>query len=113
MLEMSTGINNIGLAFWNYNSGNQKQFENLIINLNHKTEYFKGNKIITKKVNIFENPKNKAIHSLLFLLRKDKNIRIKKNVKKFLQRKRKKNELYDGDFSEIKDKTSKNKKIEK
>ena len=77
MLKMSTGINNIGIAFWNYNSGNHKKFENLIINLNNKTKYFIGNKIITKKPNIFVNPETKAIHYLLFLLRKYKNIRTK------------------------------------
>ena len=40
MIEISTGINNIGLAFWDYDG--DKQIDNLEINLNGEREYFKG-----------------------------------------------------------------------
>ena len=91
MLEISTGIYNIGLAFWDYN-GNSK-FNNLKINLNEKTTYFQENKIIENKPNIFNNPDNGAIHSLIFLLSEDEQ-KISKDKKCFLQKKRKNNELY-------------------
>ena len=67
MLSMFTGINNIGIALWNYKS-KEKKFEDLLINLNKKTEYFKDNTITKKKPSIFKNPDNKGINALLFQL---------------------------------------------
>ena len=98
MLEMSTNIKDIGLAFWNYNN---KHFDNLMINLNEKKEYFKGNKIIENKSEIFENPNNKKLHALLFSLETEENNKIDEKKKIFLQRKRKNKELYSGNFSEL------------
>ena len=98
MLKMSTNIKDIGLAFWNYNN---KQFDNLMINLNEKNEYFKGNKIIENKSEIFENPNNKKLHALLFSLETEENNKIDEKKKIFLQRKRKNKELYSGNFSEL------------
>ena len=98
MLKMSTNIKDIGLAFWNYNN---KQFDNLMINLNEKKEYFKGNKIIENKSEIFENPNNKKLHALLFSLETEENNKIDEKKKNFLQRKRKNKELYSGNFSEL------------
>ena len=98
MLKMSTNIKDIGLAFWNYNN---KHFDNLMINLNEKKEYFKGNKIIENKSEIFENPNNKKLHALLFSLETEENNKIDEKKKIFLQRKRKNKELYSGNFSEL------------
>ena len=98
MLEMSTNIKDIGLAFWNYNN---KQFDNLMINLNEKKEYFKGNKIIENKSEIFENPNNKKLHALLFSLETEENNKIDEKKKIFLQKKKKNKELYSGNFSEL------------
>ena len=101
MLEMSTGINNIGLAFWDYKTN--KEFNNLLININKTEEYFKGNTIINKRPSIFNNPGKKRIHVLLFSLREeDENI--DKIMKEFLKKKRNRKELYNGDFSELKKK---------
>ena len=99
------GNDDIGLAIWNYNI-KTKQFDNLKVNLNGKEEYFKGNKIITKKESIFEKPNNQTIHTLLFSLSKEDNV-VDINVKKFLQKKRKRNELYNGNFSELNDNITK------
>ena len=111
MLEMFTGINNIGLAFWDYDTN--FKFNNLKINLNEQTEYFQGNKIVKNKPEIFDNPNNKeGIHSLVFLLSEEEE-KIDKNLKKFLQKKRKENELYSGDFLELKNNPKKNQKRKK
>ena len=84
MIKMFTGINNIGIAFWNYS--NNKEFKNLLINLNNKTEYFEGKTIIENEPNIFSIPNNQRIHTLLFSLKEEENnIDIKK--KEFLQKK--------------------------
>ena len=100
MLEIFTGINNIGLAFWDYDAN--FKFNNLKINLNEQTEYFQENKIVKNKPEIFDNPNNKeGIHSLVFLLSEEEE-KIDKNLKKFLKKKRKENELYSGDFLELK-----------
>ena len=99
MLNMFSGIDNIGLAFWNYDT-NKKHFDNLKINLNKKTEYFQGKKIIKEKPTFFNNSDNKDIHSLVFLLSEEK-VKINKNIKSFLKQKTEQNELYDGDFSEL------------
>lgn len=101
MLEMSTGIKNIGLAFWNYkNIPKDKKFDNLLIKLNGNIEYFQENKIIENKPSIFSKSNPKGIHSLLFLLSEEEN-KIDDKKKNFLQRKRKNNELYYGNFSEL------------
>ena len=110
MLEMSTGIKNIGIALWNYKSQEAKKFDDLLINLNEKTEYFKGDTIAQKKSRVFKNPDNKGINALLFLLSEEEE-NIDKKIKNFLQKKTKKNELYNGDFSELK-KSLKKAKIE-
>ena len=111
MLEIFTGINNIGLAFWDYDTN--FKFNNLKINLNEQTEYFQGNKIVKNKPEIFDNPNNKeGIHSLVFLLSEEEE-KIDKNLKKFLQKKRKENELYSGDFLELKNNPKKNQKRKK
>ena len=102
MLSMFTGINNIGIALWNYKS-KEKKFEDLLINLNKKTEYFKDNTITKKKPSIFKNPDNKGINALLFQLIEEEK-KIDTITKNFLQKKRKKMELYNGDFSELKKK---------
>ena len=108
MINMFTGINNIGLAFWNYKSN--KQFDNLKINLNEKTEYFMDKKIVEKKPIIFEHPTTKTgIHSLIFLLSEENDI-IDKETKKFLQKKRKDKDLYFGNFSELYDSKPKRQK---
>ena len=86
MLKMSTNIKDIGLAFWNYNN---KQFDNLMINLNEKKEYFKGNKIIENKSEIFENPNNKKLHALLFSLETEENNKIEEKKKIFFTKKKK------------------------
>ena len=98
MLKMSTNIKDIGLAFWNYNN---KQFDNLMINLNEKNEYFKGNKIIEDESKISEIHNNKKLHALLFSLETEENNKIDEKKKIFLQRKRKNKELYSGNFSEL------------
>ena len=98
MLKMSTNIKDIGLAFWNYNN---KQFDNLMINLNEKKEYFKGNKIIEDESKISEIHNNKKLHALLFSLETEENNKIDEKKKIFLQRKRKNKELYSGNFSEL------------
>ena len=95
MLEMSIGIKNIGIALWNYKSKNK--FDELLINLNKKTEYFKGNTILKKKPRLFNNPDNKGINALLFLLSEDEK-NIDNKIKNFLKKKTKNNELYSGDF---------------
>ena len=103
MLGMSTGINNIGLAFWDYkkNNNNNKQFENLEINLNGKTEYFKGDKIIKRKQSEFKKPDKRGIHSMIFSLNEEEN-NYDEDKKKLLQKKRNGGILYFGNFSEIK-----------
>ncbi len=108
MIKMFTGINNIGIAFWNYSYN--KEFKNLLVNLNNKTDYFEGKKIIENEPNIFSNPNNKEIHTLLFSLKEEEN-NIDSKKKKFLQRKRQNNELYNGNFSELGDNNSKRKKF--
>ena len=98
MLKMTSGIKNIGLAFWN-NYG--RQFDNLLIKMNGKSKYFKRNKIIEKPLDIFRKPTNSGMHSLLFLY-DTLEVNVEKSVKKFLMQKRKRNELYFGKFNEIK-----------
>ena len=77
-----------------------KKFDNLLIKLNGNIEYFQENKIIENKPSIFSKSNPKGIHSLLFLLSEEEN-KIDDKKKNFLQRKRKKNELYYGNFSEL------------
>ena len=108
MIKMFTGINNIGIAFWNYSDN--KEFKNLLINLNNKTEYFEGKKIIENEPNIFREPNGKGIHTLLFSLKEEEN-NIDTKKKKFLQRKRQNKELYNGNFSELRDNILKKKKL--
>ena len=108
MIKMFTGINNIGIAFWNYSDN--KEFKNLIINLNNKSEYFEGKKIIENAPNIFSNLNNKAIHTLLFSLKEEEN-NIDATKKEFLQKKRENKDLYNGNFSELGDNNSKRKKF--
>ena len=88
MISMFTGINNIGIALWNYKS-KEKKFEDLLINLNKKTEYFKDNTITKDKPNIFKNPDNKGINALLFQLIEEEK-KIDNITKNFLQKKEKK-----------------------
>ena len=89
MLNMFSGINNIGFAFWNY--GENKQIEYLQINLNEKINYFKGNKINKIKPIIFENTNKFEFHALLFLLTEEEiKEDEKKNPKKLLNKKRRK-----------------------
>lgn len=104
MLEMFTGIQNFGIAFWNYKDN--KQFDNLKINLNKNEDYFKGEKIIEKEQSSFNNKNIKKVHALIFSLCKEEN-KINKKAKKFLEQKRKNKELFFGDISEIKDNTPK------
>ena len=108
MIKMFTGINNIGIAFWNYSDN--KEFKNLLINLNNKTEYFEGKKIIENEPNIFSNPYNQKIHTLLFSLKEEEN-NINATKKEFLQKKRENKDLYNGNFSELGDNNSKRKKV--
>ena len=107
MIKMFTGINNIGIAFWNYS--NNKEFKNLLINLNNKTEYFVGNTISENEPNIFSNPNNQRIHTLLFSLKEEEN-NIDSKKKQFLQKKRQNKQLYNGNFSEL-DNNPKKKKL--
>ena len=100
MLNMFTGIDNIGIAFWNYTDRKEKKFNDLLINFKGKTEYFKKNKIIQKEQSIFTNPINKGVHTLLFLLSKEEN-KIKKKTQDFLKKKKKANQLYDGPLDKI------------
>ena len=108
MIKMFTGINNIGIAFWNYSDN--KEFKNLIINLNNKSECFEGKKIIENAPNIFSDLDNKAIHTLLFSLKEEEN-NIDATKKEFLQKKRENKDLYNGNFSELGDNNSKRKKV--
>ena len=108
MIKMFTGINNIGIAFWNYS--NNKEFKNLLINLNNKTEYFVGNTISENESNIFSNPNNQRIHTLLFSLKEEEN-NIDSKKKQFLQKKRQNKQLYNGNFSELNDNKQKKKKL--
>ena len=88
MLEMFSGINNIGLAFWNY-SGN-KEIEYLQINLNGKKNYFRVNNKINNKPDIFDKTHESVIHALLFLSSEEKIKEETKAEKDFLDKKRKK-----------------------
>ena len=99
MIEISTGINNIGLAFWDYDG--DKQIDNLEINLNGEREYFKGNKIIKKSESIFENLDNQGIHSMLFSINEEE-YKFDEDKKQLLKKKRKMKKLYFGNFSELK-----------
>ena len=91
MLNMFSGINNIGFAFWNYSE--KKQREYLQINLNNNIKYFKDNIMLKNKPAIFENTKNSDFHALLFLLQEEKiekEVKIKeKDENIFLSKKRK------------------------
>ena len=91
MLNMFSGINNIGFAFWNYSE--KKQREYLQINLNNNIKYFKDNIMLENKPAIFENTKNSDFHALLFLLQEEKiekEVKIKeKDENIFLSKKRK------------------------
>ena len=83
MLKKSTGIKDIGIAFWNYKSNNDKQIDNLMINLDEDKKYFIENKIVKNKPKKFENLKSSSIHALLFSIKEEKDNDI------FLKKKRK------------------------
>ena len=71
MADMYTGIKNLGLAFLDYDA--DKNFNNLIINLNDRHEYFKGNKICESNPNNIDKLNNKNIHTILFKLNEEEN----------------------------------------
>jgi len=107
ILNSHIPIDNIGVAIWNYKKDNETRFDNLFISYNKKIEFFKGQYIIEKELEIFNTPKkNNRIHALLFLLQKKKN-KIDKKIKEFLNKKRKDKELFFGTLKDIKKKFKK------
>ena len=100
MADMFTGIKNLGLAFLDYDA--DKNFNNLIINLNDRHEYFKGNKICESNPNNIDKLNNKNIHTILFKLNEEEN-KITEKEKNFLQKKRNNSELFKGNLSDIRD----------
>ena len=91
---------NFGLAFWNYKNSKDKKFDNLLINYNGKSLYFKDEKIIVNKCNFFEKEGIKNIHALLFFV-EEENIYENKEIIEFLKKKREGSLLYDSDFEDI------------
>ena len=85
MLKMHTGINNIGVTLWKYSSN--KRIDYLQINLNNEIKYFKGNKIIKNKPDIFNKTNESEFHAILFLLREEKKEK-EKEKKEFINKKR-------------------------